>query len=48
MRIINVVGARPHFMKIAPIVKEMDKFEDIEHTFLHTGFKKSVDSGRLE
>jgi UDP-N-acetylglucosamine 2-epimerase (non-hydrolysing) len=37
MKIINVVGARPNFMKIAPIVREMDKYEYLEHILLHTG-----------
>ena len=26
MKIIHVVGARPNFMKIAPIVAEMDRY----------------------
>lgn len=26
MKIISVVGARPNFMKIAPIIREIDKF----------------------
>ena len=37
MKIINVVGARPNFMKIAPIQKEMDKYKDIEKILVHTG-----------
>jgi UDP-N-acetylglucosamine 2-epimerase (non-hydrolysing) len=37
MRIINVVGARPNFMKIAPIIKEMDRYAQIEHLLVHTG-----------
>lgn len=37
MKIINIVGARPNFMKIAPIIREMDKHPDIEHLLLHTG-----------
>ncbi len=37
MKIINIVGARPNFMKIAPIVREMDKYVDIENILLHTG-----------
>lgn len=36
MKIINVVGARPNFMKVAPIVKEMNK-AGIEQMLLHTG-----------
>src|SRR5689334_18879566 len=37
MKVINVVGARPNFMKIAPIVAEMKKFNDIDGRLLHTG-----------
>lgn len=38
MKIINVVGARPNFMKMAPIIEEMNKYLDrIEHLLVHTG-----------
>lgn len=38
MKIINVVGARPNFMKMAPIIEEMNKYPDrIEHLLVHTG-----------
>ncbi len=43
MRIISVVGARPNFMKIAPFIKAIEKFnqngaqEKIEHLLVHTG-----------
>lgn len=37
MKIINVVGARPNFMKIAPLVREIEKRADIEQILLHTG-----------
>lgn len=38
MKIINVVGARPNFMKMAPIVEAMNQHPDrIEHLLLHTG-----------
>ena len=30
MKILNVVGARPNFMKIAPIVEEMKKASDLK------------------
>jgi UDP-N-acetylglucosamine 2-epimerase (non-hydrolysing) len=32
-----VVGARPNFMKIAPIVDALKKFPDIEHCLVHSG-----------
>ena len=30
MKILNVVGARPNFMKIAPIVEQMKKTADLK------------------
>ncbi|MDD5579532.1 MAG: UDP-N-acetylglucosamine 2-epimerase (non-hydrolyzing) [Methylobacter sp.] len=36
--IVCVVGARPNFMKIAPIIKELSKFQDQVSSYLvHTG-----------
>ncbi len=38
MKIINVVGARPNFMKIAPLIRAMnDRKDRIEHLLVHTG-----------
>jgi UDP-N-acetylglucosamine 2-epimerase (non-hydrolysing) len=37
LRIINVVGARPNFMKIAPVIDEMRRREKIEPLLVHTG-----------
>lgn len=38
MKIINIVGARPNFMKMAPIIEAMNKYpEQIEHLLVHTG-----------
>lgn len=37
MKLINVVGARPNLMKIAPIVAEMRRHSGIEQLLLHTG-----------
>lgn len=36
-KIISVVGARPNFMKIAPIYKEFKKYPHIDHKICHTG-----------
>lgn len=36
-RILSVVGARPNFMKIAPIVEELKKFPEMEHCLVHSG-----------
>jgi UDP-N-acetylglucosamine 2-epimerase (non-hydrolysing) len=44
MKIISVVGARPNFMKIAPFIKAIEKYNDafdskplIKHVLVHTG-----------
>jgi len=37
IRLLSVVGARPNFMKAAPIVDELKKFSDIEHCLVHSG-----------
>lgn len=37
IKVINVVGARPNFMKIAPIIAEMSKRPEFELKLLHTG-----------
>lgn len=38
LRIVNVVGARPNFMKMAPIIEAMNRCpERIRHILVHTG-----------
>jgi UDP-N-acetylglucosamine 2-epimerase (non-hydrolysing) len=38
LKIINVVGARPNFMKMAPIIEAMNRHpSEIEHLLVHTG-----------
>ena len=37
MRIINVVGARPNFMKIAPLMEEYERHPEIEPLLVHSG-----------
>jgi len=37
MKIINVVGARPNFMKIAPLMAQYTKYSQIEPLLVHTG-----------
>jgi UDP-N-acetylglucosamine 2-epimerase (non-hydrolysing) len=37
MRIVNVVGARPNFMKMAPLMREMRRHPAITATLVHTG-----------
>ena len=37
LKIINIVGARPNFMKIAPLVKAMARHQDMKSCLVHTG-----------
>ena len=37
MKILAVVGARPNFMKIAPLMWEFGRRRDIKATLVHTG-----------
>ncbi len=37
MKIINIVGTRPNFMKIAPIQREMAKYPELDVHLVHTG-----------
>jgi UDP-N-acetylglucosamine 2-epimerase (non-hydrolysing) len=36
-RLLSVVGARPNFMKVAPIVEELKRHPDVEHCLVHSG-----------
>lgn len=36
-RFAMVAGARPNFMKIAPILRELDRCDDVKTTLIHTG-----------
>ena len=38
LKVINVVGARPNFMKMAPIIEAMNRYPDhFQHLLVHTG-----------
>ena len=37
IKVLNVVGARPNFMKIAPIVAEIGRRDEVEQVLVHTG-----------
>ena len=37
MKVLSVVGARPNFVKIAPLLREMERRPQIEPVLVHTG-----------
>ncbi|MGB3515017.1 MAG: UDP-N-acetylglucosamine 2-epimerase (non-hydrolyzing) [Elainellaceae cyanobacterium] len=37
MKILNVVGARPNFVKIAPILRQMNHYSTMQWQLVHTG-----------
>ena len=37
MKVMHIVGARPNFMKVAPIMDEMTRQGDFEQRLVHTG-----------
>jgi len=37
MKILHVVGARPNFMKVAPVMSALEKKEGIKQVLVHTG-----------
>ena len=37
MKILSVVGTRPNFIKIAPLINEIKKHSEIRHILVHTG-----------
>ena|SRR6185312_316443 len=37
MKLLHVVGARPNFMKVAPVHRALQKHSAIQQTLVHTG-----------
>jgi UDP-N-acetylglucosamine 2-epimerase (non-hydrolysing) len=37
LKIINVVGARPDFIKIAPILPQFHRYDEVLPVLVHTG-----------
>jgi UDP-N-acetylglucosamine 2-epimerase (non-hydrolysing) len=37
MKVLNIVGARPNFMKIAPLMEEYKHYSNVEPVLVHTG-----------
>src|SRR3989338_9268989 len=46
MKILSVVGTRPNFMKIAPLVNEFRK-RNAEHALVHTGQHYDLEMSKL-
>ena len=36
-KLLHVVGARPNFMKAAPVMRALSSYEDVCQTLVHTG-----------
>lgn len=36
-KIVSIVGARPQFVKLAPMVRAFEQHENVDHTAIHTG-----------
>jgi UDP-N-acetylglucosamine 2-epimerase (non-hydrolysing) len=47
MRILTVVGTRPNFVKIAPLLDEMGRHRDIETILVHTGQHYDYEMSRV-
>jgi UDP-N-acetylglucosamine 2-epimerase (non-hydrolysing) len=37
MKILNIVGTRPNYIKIAPLIEQMDQSTKINYSLIHTG-----------
>jgi len=37
MKLLSVVGARPNFMKIGPIIDALKGLPEVEHCLVHSG-----------
>ena len=37
MKMVVIAGARPNFVKIAPLIKEMRRYPSMHPVFIHTG-----------
>ena len=43
MKIISVVGARPNFMKVAPLCRALRAYPAVQHMLVHTGQRYGLD-----
>ena len=37
MKVFHIVGARPNFMKVAPVLNALKERQGVEQTLIHTG-----------
>ena len=37
LKILHIVGARPNFMKIAPVMRAFDRTGEVKQVLVHTG-----------
>lgn len=47
MKIVHVVGARPNFMKVAPIIEQLAGVDGVEQLLVHTGQHYSAEMSDL-
>jgi UDP-N-acetylglucosamine 2-epimerase (non-hydrolysing) len=47
MKIIHVAGARPNFMKISPLIRELKKFPEFKPMIVHTGQHYDYEMSKL-
>jgi UDP-N-acetylglucosamine 2-epimerase (non-hydrolysing) len=47
MKILHVVGARPNFMKAAPVMRALSAYEDVSQVLVHTGQHYDVNMSEI-
>jgi UDP-N-acetylglucosamine 2-epimerase (non-hydrolysing) len=47
MKILHVVGARPNFMKVAPVMAALSTWDGISQMLVHTGQHYDINMSRI-
>ena len=47
MHILHVVGARPNFMKVAPVMAALRRCDRVRQTLVHTGQHYDIDMSAI-